>query len=82
MHFHGINQKVESLESSVETESSKRGKKESSPSMQNLLKNWPLTSAIILYCIFCLDEMAFSEVVFQIASLFLNFNVEGNSLNL
>ncbi|PPD78752.1 hypothetical protein GOBAR_DD24317 [Gossypium barbadense] len=28
----------------------------------NLLKNWPLMSTIILYCVFSLQEMAYSEI--------------------
>ena len=28
----------------------------------NLLKNWPLMSSIILYCIVCFDDMAYTEV--------------------
>ena len=28
----------------------------------SLLKNWPLMSTIIVYCVFSLQEMAYSEV--------------------
>ncbi|KAI5021211.1 hypothetical protein ZWY2020_055056 [Hordeum vulgare] len=30
---------------------------------KNLLKNWPLMSSIVLYCIFCFDDMAYTEIV-------------------
>jgi MFS family permease len=29
---------------------------------KNLFKNWPLMSSIILYCIICFDDMAYTEV--------------------
>lgn len=29
---------------------------------ENLLKNWPLMSTIIVYCVFSLQEIAYSEV--------------------
>lgn len=31
-------------------------------SKQSLFKNWPLMSSIIVYCIFSLHDMAYSEV--------------------
>ncbi|XP_047261256.1 protein ZINC INDUCED FACILITATOR-LIKE 1-like, partial [Capsicum annuum] len=34
---------------------------ESTPT-QSLLKNWPLMSSIIIYCIFALHDMAYSEI--------------------
>ncbi|XP_043688441.1 probable peptide/nitrate transporter At3g43790 isoform X2 [Telopea speciosissima] len=36
--------------------------KESSSTDENLLKNWPLMSTIILYCVFSLHDFAFSEI--------------------
>lgn len=30
---------------------------------ESLLKNWPLMSSIIVYCIFSLHDMAYSEVI-------------------
>ncbi|CAA0827531.1 Protein ZINC INDUCED FACILITATOR-LIKE 1 [Striga hermonthica] len=35
---------------------------ESSVSQRSLLKNWPLMSSIIVYCIFQLHDMAYSEI--------------------
>ncbi|KAG2674129.1 hypothetical protein I3760_13G120600 [Carya illinoinensis] len=32
------------------------------PSKANLLKNWPLMSTIIVYCVFSLQEMAYTEI--------------------
>ena len=35
-------------------------------SLQSLLKNWPLMSSIIVYCVFQLHDMAYSEVYIYI----------------
>ncbi|CAL9108919.1 unnamed protein product [Musa acuminata var. zebrina] len=43
--------RCETRESSEETEASK-----------SLIKNWPLMSAIIVYCVFSLQDMAYSEI--------------------
>lgn len=32
------------------------------PSKKSLLKNWPLMSSIIVYCVFSLHDMAYTEV--------------------
>ena len=34
-----------------------------STSKQSLLKNWPLMSSIIVYCVFSLHDMAYTEVL-------------------
>lgn len=34
-------------------------------SQQSLLKNWPLMSSIIVYCVFQLHDMAYTEVIFS-----------------
>ncbi|PVH33762.1 hypothetical protein PAHAL_8G060900 [Panicum hallii] len=34
----------------------------SSATTKDLFKNWPLMSSIILYCIVCFDDMAYSEI--------------------
>jgi hypothetical protein len=39
----------------------KAGKNERKAS-QSLLKNWPLMSSIIVYCVLCLHDTAYSEV--------------------
>lgn len=33
---------------------------------QSLLKNWPLMSSIIVYCVFQLHDMAYAEVIFLV----------------
>jgi hypothetical protein len=38
----------------------------SSATTKDLFKNWPLMSSIILYCIVCFDDMAYSEVCFDL----------------
>ncbi|KAF9592744.1 hypothetical protein IFM89_017314 [Coptis chinensis] len=38
------------------------GKSLSEPN-KNLLKNWPLMAAIILYCVFSLNDMAYTQVI-------------------
>ena len=45
-------------------------------SLQSLLKNWPLMSSIIVYCVFQLHDMAYSEVyiyIFTIIQLWFSF---------
>ncbi|GMN67459.1 hypothetical protein TIFTF001_036521 [Ficus carica] len=51
-HEHGADPK-ETLQESEET---------CSTSQQSLLKNWPLMSAIIVYCVFQLHDMAYAEI--------------------
>jgi len=34
-------------------------------SQQSLLKNWPLMSSIIVYCVFQLHDMDYTEVIFS-----------------
>ncbi|OQU86703.1 hypothetical protein SORBI_3003G131600 [Sorghum bicolor] len=67
LHFH-IDEKVEAtdeVEAQVGDSTIQVGKaKQSSDrSTKNLLKNWQLMSAIILYCIFCLHDVAYAEAV-------------------
>lgn len=38
---------------------------------KSLLRNWPLMSSIIVYCIFSLHDMAYTEV--SLIPLFLNY---------
>ncbi|XP_023763284.1 protein ZINC INDUCED FACILITATOR-LIKE 1 isoform X2 [Lactuca sativa] len=57
LHFH----KKDELESaSYETEGKSNEGKDSS--LGSLLKNWPLMSSIIVYCVFSLHDMAYSEI--------------------
>nr|GMD45519.1 protein ZINC INDUCED FACILITATOR-LIKE 1-like isoform X2 [Ipomoea batatas] len=35
---------------------------EKSTPKKSIYKNWPLMSAIIIYCVFCLDDIAYSEI--------------------
>ncbi|OQU86705.1 hypothetical protein SORBI_3003G131800 [Sorghum bicolor] len=65
LHFHN-DQKVKAideLEAEVGDSNLEGGKvKESSDtSTKNLLKNWQLMSAVIIYCIFCLHDTAYLE---------------------
>jgi len=43
-----------------ETRTDDKGRKPSSN--ESLLKNWPLMSSIVVYCIFSLHDMAYTEV--------------------
>ncbi|KAL4572719.1 hypothetical protein LXL04_019501 [Taraxacum kok-saghyz] len=57
LHFH----KKDELESaSYDTEEKSNKEKEST--LGSLLKNWPLMSSIIVYCVFSLHDMAYSEI--------------------
>ena len=48
---------------------------------QSLLKNWPLMSSIIVYCVFQLHDMAYAEVNFHVYILVClenGFNIQDN----
>ncbi|KAF5185882.1 Zinc induced facilitator-like, partial [Thalictrum thalictroides] len=55
---HGDNDGGDSFEA---LEASQGNQKGHSASKKSLLKNWPLMSSIIVYCIFSLNDMAYSE---------------------
>lgn len=57
----------EALERTIEDEQKTEMEK---TSKKNLLKNWPLMSSVIVYCIFSLHDMAYLEV-FPFSYLFL-----------
>ena len=50
--FHGSNAKTEDSEGGEPT------------SKISLMKNWPLMSSIVVYCVFSLVDMAYTEVSF------------------
>ncbi|KAJ1283336.1 hypothetical protein BS78_03G120700 [Paspalum vaginatum] len=65
LHFHD-DEKVEAIdevEAQVGDSNLKDGeaKESSDTSTKNLLKNWQLMSAIIIYCVFCLHDTAYLE---------------------
>jgi hypothetical protein len=68
LHFH-IDEKVEATnevvaqvgDSTIQVGKAKQSSDTST--IKNLLKNWQLMSAIILYCIFCLHDVAYAEVI-------------------
>jgi hypothetical protein len=67
LHFHD-DEKVEAidaLEAQVADSNLEGGKSKeaSGTSTKNLLMNWQLMSAVILYCIFCLHDTAYLEVI-------------------
>lgn len=51
---------IGSSESKVKDQ--RKTSKESEASALSLLKNWPLMSSILLYCVFSLHDMAYTEV--------------------
>ncbi|KAI3784475.1 hypothetical protein L1987_43574 [Smallanthus sonchifolius] len=53
LHFHKKNE----LESAEEERDEKKDS-----SLMSLFKNWPLMSSIIVYCVFSLHDMAYSEI--------------------
>ncbi|XP_078152258.1 protein ZINC INDUCED FACILITATOR-LIKE 1-like isoform X3 [Carex rostrata] len=61
LHNHRTDGKVEALEASPETKGNTK-ESEASPPKKSLLKNWPLMSSIIVYCIFSLHDMAYTEI--------------------
>ncbi|PIA48397.1 hypothetical protein AQUCO_01400776v1 [Aquilegia coerulea] len=56
---HGDNDEDNSYEA---LEASQGNRKGHSASKKSLLKNWPLMSSVIVYCIFSLNDMAYSEI--------------------
>ncbi|XP_035832925.1 protein ZINC INDUCED FACILITATOR-LIKE 1 [Helianthus annuus] len=59
LHFHQKNE-VESTSYVVDAEENTNEKKDST--LISLLKNWPLMSSIIVYSVFSLQNMAYSEI--------------------
>ncbi|XP_010251712.1 PREDICTED: probable peptide/nitrate transporter At3g43790 isoform X1 [Nelumbo nucifera] len=69
LHMHNRNNKEESYDAleasshrSDEKEEMKETEQTGPPSRLSLLRNWPLMSTIIVYCIFSLHEIAYAEV--------------------
>ena len=55
----------EVLEAASRESTGKTGKNEKT-SQGSLLKNWPLMSSIIVYCVLCLHDTAYSEVLMEL----------------
>ena len=68
LHFHN-DDKVEAIDE-LEAQAgdsdldARKAKESRGESTKNLLKNWQLMSAVILYCIFSLHDTAYLEVMF------------------
>jgi hypothetical protein len=67
LHFHNDDkvETIDELEAQV-VESNSEGEKDKESigeSTKNLLKNWQLMSAVILYCVFSLHDIAYLEVI-------------------
>jgi hypothetical protein len=67
LHFHNDDkvEDIDELEAQVVESNSEGGKDKGSrgESTKNLLKNWQLMSAVILYCVFSLHDTAYLEVI-------------------
>ena len=50
-------------------ENSDNTEKRDIPKSENLFKNWPLMSSIIVYCVFSLLDIGFTEVKFYSSNL-------------
>ncbi|KAF3664113.1 Protein ZINC INDUCED FACILITATOR 1 [Capsicum annuum] len=61
LHNHDSRMPPQSSYKALEAASDTKEGNESTPT-QSLLKNWPLMSSIIIYCIFALHDMAYSEI--------------------
>ncbi|KAF5791066.1 putative major facilitator superfamily, MFS transporter superfamily [Helianthus annuus] len=59
LHFHKKTE-VESTSYVPDAEENTNAKKDSN--LISLFKNWPLMSSIIVYCVFALEDMAYSEI--------------------
>lgn len=67
MHFHDRNLEerpyaLEVPSNASGTEDSVEAEEKISHPKTNLFKNWPLMSAIVVYCVFSLQEIAYAEV--------------------
>ncbi|KAK2634536.1 hypothetical protein Ddye_029328 [Dipteronia dyeriana] len=68
LHMHGddnisLDASYDALESaSCLSNSQLKQEGSKGPSKKNLLKNWPLMSSIIVYCVFSLHDMAYTEI--------------------
>ncbi|KAJ8573043.1 hypothetical protein K7X08_009554 [Anisodus acutangulus] len=62
LHNHDSRMPPKSSYKALEAASDTKEGNESTPK-ESLFKNWPLMSAIILYCVFSLHDMAYSEVI-------------------
>ena len=63
----------------------KKNEEKGPTQQQSLLKNWPLMSSIIVYCVFQLHDMAYSEVIFHVfilGGLGNGFIIQDNVYNL
>ncbi|MCD7465543.1 Protein ZINC INDUCED FACILITATOR-LIKE 1 [Datura stramonium] len=61
LHNHDSRMPPQSSYKALEAASDTKDKNESAPK-ENLFKNWPLMSSIILYCVFSLHDMAYTEI--------------------
>ncbi|XP_062113874.1 protein ZINC INDUCED FACILITATOR-LIKE 1-like [Humulus lupulus] len=63
LHFHNKkDEENESSNGSYPKENLEENVVKCSPQKQSLYKNWPLMSSIMLYCVFQLHDMAYSEI--------------------
>ncbi|XP_076891384.1 protein ZINC INDUCED FACILITATOR-LIKE 1-like [Bidens hawaiensis] len=60
LHFHKVNE-LESA-SNISDHAEETTDKNADSSWISLLKNWPLMSSIIVYCVFSLHDMAYTEI--------------------
>nr|XP_016442352.1 PREDICTED: protein ZINC INDUCED FACILITATOR-LIKE 1-like isoform X1 [Nicotiana tabacum] len=61
LHIHESSMPVHDSYEALEAASDTKEGNESTPK-ENLFKNWPLMSSIILYCVFSLHDMAYTEI--------------------
>ncbi|KAG9454962.1 hypothetical protein H6P81_007866 [Aristolochia fimbriata] len=59
---HDSSKDVEASSNCSEKEYVQESEEKEAPSNESLLKNWPLMSSIIVYCIFSLHDMAYTEI--------------------
>ncbi|XP_038980702.1 protein ZINC INDUCED FACILITATOR-LIKE 1-like isoform X4 [Phoenix dactylifera] len=68
LHMHNVNKMQDGTIEFLEAPSCGSGLKENAneseerASTENLFKNWPLMSSIIVYCVFSLHDMAYTEI--------------------
>ena len=85
LHIHTKNKVLEDSYDALEATAygpSEKGNMQNSEerhqfSLQSLLKNWPLMSSIIVYCVFQLHDMAYSEVIYICVCIYIYILVSG-----
>ncbi|KAL0397369.1 UNVERIFIED_CONTAM: protein ZINC INDUCED FACILITATOR-LIKE 1 [Sesamum calycinum] len=87
LHTHN-SEKIASQDSYDALESANQGSREKeeieegqeTTSKESLFKNWPLMSSIIVYCVFSLHDMAYTELIYLVSTVDLSQDNHGSAV--